>query len=99
MDRHECLPYGLKANDGNFEMISNLPGQSETKSCSRCQANFSCGAQSAKGDCWCNDLPRVGPFGAEDQDCLCPECLRLSIEAVTESQPEVKAPARIVEKA
>lgn len=41
------------------------------KRCSRCAAEFECGAREAT--CWCKDLPPIGPFS--DEDCLCPKCL------------------------
>ncbi len=50
----------------------------DTKRCSKCGAGFGCGAASTNG-CWCMDLPRVGPVAPANQDCLCPNCLAITI--------------------
>lgn len=49
------------------------------KTCSRCSAEFGCGAQSGEAHCWCKDMPAVMPVAGAD--CLCPVCLGKEIEA------------------
>jgi iron complex transport system substrate-binding protein len=49
------------------------------KRCSRCEAEFMCGPAAGRENCWCDDLPPVGPVAGRDHDCLCPSCLRAAI--------------------
>ncbi|MEK7857518.1 MAG: cysteine-rich CWC family protein [Elusimicrobiota bacterium] len=51
-----------------------------TKTCARCQATFSCGAEEDAAPCWCAALPRVMPLS--DAGCLCPSCLKAEIESI-----------------
>jgi hypothetical protein len=46
------------------------------KTCHRCQAVFSCW----KENCWCEKLPQVIKPLSENEDCLCPDCLKIEIE-------------------
>ena len=50
------------------------------QSCSSCRDSFACGPESGEEQCWCDDLPRVSLVAREDQDCLCPKCLREAIQ-------------------
>ena len=59
--------------------------QAKQKSCSNCGAWFSCGA--GETSCWCFDLPHVGVVGAQDQDCLCPACLKEAISKIPVDEP------------
>jgi predicted Fe-S protein YdhL (DUF1289 family) len=52
--------------------LKRLGGEGETKRCSHCRTEFSCGA--AEGHCWCMDRPKVKIDPAAG-DCLCPICL------------------------
>jgi len=61
------------------------------KNCSKCGAEFHCGADSAgeSFSCWCAELPNAWPLPGANEDCLCPACLeeaRLSGRAPVESQ-------------
>jgi hypothetical protein len=78
--------------NANAEAIPSLRGQSEQKSCSSCGASFGCKANSAEGNCWCNDLPHVGLVAAADQDCLCPDCLAQAIAKLPASKDEPTQP-------
>lgn len=49
--------------------MKNVP---HTKTCSKCNALFSCGSFS-DGDCWCISLPNI--IEVSNQDCLCKTCL------------------------
>ena len=55
----------------------------QQKRCSSCRESFTCGAKAGAQDCWCADLPRVSYVANEDQDCLCPKCLREAIQEMT----------------
>ena len=57
----------------------------QQKLCSSCRDTFTCGAATATEDCWCAELPRFSFVANEDQDCLCPKCLRQAIEEMTSS--------------
>jgi predicted Fe-S protein YdhL (DUF1289 family) len=41
--------------------------------CSRCGAEFTCGASDCSTPCWCASYPPVDPV--EGRSCLCPACL------------------------
>jgi uncharacterized protein len=41
--------------------------------CSRCGAEFTCGAADCATPCWCASYPAVDPVG--DERCMCPSCL------------------------
>ncbi len=63
------------------------------KMCSRCGAQFPCGALPGQSRCWCAELPPIMPLAAEG-DCFCPECLRAEIEArLTANAPSVDDPS------
>ena len=47
--------------------------------CSRCGADFACGATDCSTPCWCASYPPVSPVG--DARCLCPACLVATIPA------------------
>src|SRR5712691_4028418 len=47
------------------------------KRCSRCAAEFVCGADSETWRCWCAELPPIMPV--TNEGCLCPKCLRKEI--------------------
>jgi hypothetical protein len=68
--------------------------QAKQKSCSNCGAGFSCGA--GETSCWCFDLPHVGVVAGQEQDCLCPTCLRETISKIPVDEPafEIKAEDR-----
>src|SRR4029077_17957403 len=55
-------------------MTCALPDQAAKKSCSRCGADFRCGATDAREKCWCDALPAILP-SEDGSDCLCPACL------------------------
>jgi Family of unknown function (DUF5522)/Cysteine-rich CWC len=59
--------------------------QSKQKNCSKCGAGFSCGA--GETSCWCFDLPHVGVVAGQDQDCLCPTCLRETVSKMPVDEP------------
>src|SRR5688572_11980586 len=52
----------------------------QQKDCSSCGANFTCGPEGTDDKCWCEHLPHVSFVASEDQNCLCPRCLREAIE-------------------
>jgi iron complex transport system substrate-binding protein len=60
----------------NVAEIRPLGGR--VKKCSHCGIEFSCGAESGKGRCWCDEFPPLPPI--EGRDCLCADCLRSEIE-------------------
>jgi hypothetical protein len=47
-----------------------------TKTCSKCNAQFSCGSFSEE-NCWCSSLPNI--IKVTDQGCLCKSCLVVEI--------------------
>ena len=64
----------------DLETLAPPPGR--TKACSACGAAFMCGAGSAAGGCWCNDMP-VLPVVDPDANCLCRACLSEAIARQT----------------
>jgi Family of unknown function (DUF5522)/Cysteine-rich CWC len=52
----------------------------EQKNCSSCGDSFTCGSEIGEGNCWCAQLPHLSLVANEDQDCLCPRCLREAIQ-------------------
>lgn len=57
--------------------------KAETKTCESCGEPFGCGAK--LDGCWCVDV-ELDPVIADDlkakyEDCLCPKCLRVSMNA------------------
>jgi hypothetical protein len=52
----------------------------EQKHCSSCGDSFACGPERGEERCWCDHLPHVSLVANEDQDCLCPQCLREAIQ-------------------
>ncbi|MBC8031381.1 MAG: cysteine-rich CWC family protein [Pyrinomonadaceae bacterium] len=63
--------------------MSLVVNQTTTKNCSKCGAAFGCGITSTNANCWCMDLPNVGPVATSDQDCLCPNCLAEAIAGLS----------------
>jgi hypothetical protein len=53
------------------------------KVCSQCQTEFSCFTE----NCWCAELPQIMPL-SEGGDCLCPDCLKVTIDKKFEEQKE-----------
>ena len=51
------------------------------KQCERCKTVFSCYTT----NCWCNELPQIMPL-PENENCLCPECLKITIDYKIEAQ-------------
>jgi uncharacterized protein (TIGR00290 family) len=47
------------------------------KNCSRCGDELTCGPVEGKAGCWCEELPNILPFGAED--CLCRKCAEADV--------------------
>lgn len=56
----------------------------QDKHCSRCGADFRCGANDLGSRCWCMSYPAVSVIpeaaprhssGIQSPDCLCPQCL------------------------
>jgi predicted Fe-S protein YdhL (DUF1289 family) len=47
--------------------------------CSRCGADFACGATDCSTPCWCASYPPVSPVG--EAQCTCPSCLVATISA------------------
>ena len=45
------------------------------KTCPRCQTLFPCLTE----NCWCSKLPQIMPLST-DEDCLCPDCLKIEIQ-------------------
>jgi hypothetical protein len=64
-------------------MSSDHIQHSCTKRCSRCGTEFLCGPVNGRENCWCDDLPPVGPVAGGDHDCMCPSCLRAAIAKLT----------------
>ncbi|MBI3878217.1 MAG: cysteine-rich CWC family protein [Verrucomicrobia bacterium] len=50
------------------------------KCCARCGTRFTCGPERGQKQCWCDALPHIPPVAGKDTDCLCPTCLRGTIE-------------------
>lgn len=50
--------------------------------CQLCGNEFECGAENKAAKCWCFDLPHVRPLPVleNNQNCLCPNCLKHNIE-------------------
>ncbi|MEQ8362645.1 MAG: DUF5522 domain-containing protein [Cyclobacteriaceae bacterium] len=44
-----------------------------TKTCSECNAQFSCGRSAEGNSCWCASLPNIVEIGLKD--CWCKSCL------------------------
>jgi hypothetical protein len=53
-----------------------MKNETHTKTCSKCNAQFSCGSFS-EANCWCSSLPNI--IKVADQDCLCKSCLVVKI--------------------
>jgi iron complex transport system substrate-binding protein len=68
---------------GPTQMSSDHIQHSCTKRCSRCGTEFLCGPVNGRENCWCDDLPPVGPVAGGDHDCMCPSCLRAAIAKLT----------------
>ncbi len=47
--------------------------------CAQCGAAMTC---KPEGGCWCAELPHVVPMPADDEGCLCRNCLLAKIEAL-----------------
>ena len=56
--------------------------QSMEKRCAQCGAAMTCMQEAG---CWCAELPHV-PMPAEDEGCLCRNCLLAKIEALQKSR-------------
>jgi Family of unknown function (DUF5522)/Cysteine-rich CWC len=67
------------------------------KNCSNCGASFGCGMASITANCWCMDLPDVGPVATSDQDCLCRNCLAEAIAGLSlDENQATKAPTSTI---
>ncbi|UTD30401.1 cysteine-rich CWC family protein [Bradyrhizobium sp. WD16] len=55
----------------------NAAGERRT-ACPRCGTVFGC---NLSGGCWCNDISARLPLPTNDEDCLCPACLRAVADA------------------
>ena len=73
------------SNPERAEVVAQLPARRRVieaqggatwidQSCSRCGAQFRCGARDKMRPCWCVSYPPVAPSGAQ-ASCLCPTCL------------------------
>lgn len=51
-----------------------------TIKCHQCQSTFSC---SQNTDCWCCELPAI-VIPEEGKNCVCPNCLKLKVDAKKE---------------
>jgi predicted Fe-S protein YdhL (DUF1289 family) len=56
--------------------------------CSRCGAEFACGASDCSTPCWCASYPAVDPV--EGASCLCPECLAASYPGEPAAPAEIR---------
>ncbi len=50
-----------------------MPNMTHTKTCSECNAQFSCGSFVEGSSCWCLSLPNIIKVGLKN--CLCKPCL------------------------
>lgn len=71
---------GLLNGDLADTLRANLMNSVQQKGCSSCGESFTCGPERGEDKCWCDHLPRVSLVANEDQDCLCPKCLREAIQ-------------------
>ena len=61
--------------------------QGDAKQCSRCGADFTCGARA--DSCWCQNLPALPASAMDIQvDCRCPRCLEEIIALASRSASE-----------
>jgi hypothetical protein len=65
-----------------------FPATPRQKNCSKCGAGFTCGPEQGRERCWCDGLPHVPLVAGEDQDCLCPACLRAAISSLNSHRPD-----------
>lgn len=54
--------------------------------CQNCGELFRCQAEETSG-CWCMELPAISTFD-ENQNCSCPNCLKMKIESKSKTKPE-----------